>query len=92
MAVVTKQVARLIKKNKHGKIRKGVSLFHNSLNWCSFRTDEGITGFIDSHDDFRTYYNRLIGQGYELVGELEIPPTIVNRLASTEKTDEPTNN
>ncbi len=76
MAVSTTEIARLHKLNKHGKIRKGVCLYHNSLGWLTYRTYEGITGSLDTSDDLTAYISRLLDRGYEVIGEMNLPTDV----------------
>jgi len=76
MAVLTTEIARLHKLNKHGKLRKGVCIYHNSLGWLTYRTYEGITGTLDTADDLTDYINRLLDKGYEIVGEMTVPTAV----------------
>ena len=76
MAVLTTEIARLHKLHKHGKLRKGVCIYHNSLGWLTYRTYEGITGTLDTADDLTDYINRLRDKGYEIVGEMTVPSAV----------------
>lgn len=87
MAVTTKQVARLVKRNRNYKITRGVTIFQNTLGWVKIRTDKGIDEFIDTAEQLNAKIDRWLLQGYEFAGDYEIPTQITSRHTVTETDD-----
>ncbi len=80
MAVETRQCARLIKRNKKHKVRKGVTIYQNDLGWVKIRTDEGKDQWLTSVDQMLTLIDRWLLQGYEWDGKCALPTAITSRL------------
>jgi hypothetical protein len=74
--VETKQLARLVKHSKLGKITKAVTIFQNALGLVKFRTDQGKDTQIPTLDIFHTTLNYYLDKGYTYVGDYELPTTI----------------
>ena len=87
MAVETRQVARLIKRNKNNKIRKAVSIFQNDLGWVKVRTDAGKDSWIDTLDELTSKIDRWLLQGYVFEGEYELPTEVINRNTTNDYDD-----
>jgi len=79
MAVETRQVARLIKRNKNNKIRKVITIYRNDLGWVKTRTDQGKDEWIDDIETLNSKIDRWLLQGYVFDGTYEIPTEITNK-------------
>ena len=87
MAVETKQVARLIKRNKNNKIRKVVTIYQNDLGWVKIRTDLGKEQWVTTIEELNNKVDRWLLQGYTWDGNCDLPTEITSRFDVSNEPD-----